>query len=313
LRFDPPLPPRWEGLIDDALRLPGSGALPALVFDPARFIVHVNGRPVFRPAKDAVLLHLGHPIFRQTLAVFARARFAAGDSHPLSTRWTARHGVVPDGADALILLTVEELAVNELREPFHHWLRTVRFPVAGGLLGEPLPYLPPASDVYPERVASGAALRRAQDLWDEVAPELKARLDERSLKLTAEVGLHLAQVGKQALEAEKERFEHRRREVERAMGDNTLARLERERDKHLSELRATIPYLEVEIERIRRQIGDLETEIERRKNHYEDLLHLLEREEARILENVLPRRYALRGEAQVFPVAVEVRLPEGTR
>ena len=36
----------------------------------------------------------------------------------------------------------------------------------------------------------------------------------------------------------------------------------------------------------------------------------LQRERTRVLERLLPARFALAGEAQVFPVAVEVRLPE---
>jgi hypothetical protein len=36
----------------------------------------------------------------------------------------------------LLLLTVEEMAVNELRETFHHWVRTVALPIKGGVLGD---------------------------------------------------------------------------------------------------------------------------------------------------------------------------------
>ena len=43
--------------------------------------------------------------------------------------------LVSGGADAVVLLSVEELAVNELRESFHHWVRTISFPVRKGTLG----------------------------------------------------------------------------------------------------------------------------------------------------------------------------------
>jgi len=44
-----------------------------------------------------------------------------------------------------------------------------------------------------------------------------------------------------------------------------------------------------------------------------ELREQLERERTRVLQHLLPRRYEMRGEAQVFPVAVEIRLPEVTR
>jgi hypothetical protein len=87
---------------------------------------HDQRPPVFRPSMDTVLLHLGHPVMRQALASFARLRFPGGQSEfTPPSRWVVTRGAVPQGADALLLLTVEEMAVNELRETFHHWVRTV--------------------------------------------------------------------------------------------------------------------------------------------------------------------------------------------
>ena len=111
---------------------------PRAVFDPKHFVQMLSGRPVFRPAKDTALLHLGHPLFRHALGLFARARFPGGHQGVSASRWTVRVGNIPLGFDALLLLTIEELAVNELREPFHHWVRTVRLPIRSGALGEPL-------------------------------------------------------------------------------------------------------------------------------------------------------------------------------
>jgi len=83
--------------------------------------------PVFRPDPDTALLHLAHPMFHRALAAFARKRFPGSALDEDATRWTVRRGDVPAGADALLLLTVEEMAANDLRETFHHWTRTVRF------------------------------------------------------------------------------------------------------------------------------------------------------------------------------------------
>ena len=117
------------------------------MFDPAHFIHTNGGRPVFRLVRDTRLLHLGHPVFRQALSAFARARFPGGGRDELSpSRWMVRFGGVPDDADALILLTVEELAVNKLREPFHHWIRTLRLPVSDGELLPDAGHVPAAED-----------------------------------------------------------------------------------------------------------------------------------------------------------------------
>jgi hypothetical protein len=55
----------------------------------------------------------------------------------------------------------------------------------------------------------------------------------------------------------------------------------------------------------------LEEELLRHERHYEELRDQLNRERERVVDQLLPRRYAMRGDAQVFPVAVEIRLPQG--
>ena len=136
VRLKHPLPPGWEPLIDDCLRLNSSkgqrGALPSLVFDPHYYIQEISGRPVFRPERDTTLLHLAHPLFHRALTSFARARFPGAGKHADATRWTVKRGGVPHGADALLLLTVEEIAANELRESFHHWVTTLQNPNSSG-------------------------------------------------------------------------------------------------------------------------------------------------------------------------------------
>jgi superfamily II DNA or RNA helicase len=130
IRLKTPIPPRWQSLVDETLRLErrgaAIGALPAVVFDPAFFLDASKGRPVFRPKLDTVLLHLGHPLFHHALSTLAQLRFPGSGGRQRdqsASRWTFRRGRVPGDADALLLLTVEELAVNELREPFHHWTK----------------------------------------------------------------------------------------------------------------------------------------------------------------------------------------------
>jgi hypothetical protein len=58
------------------------------------------------------------------------------------------------------------------------------------------------------------------------------------------------------------------------------------------------------------ELRNLEDELQRRVHHFQELLETLRSEQSRVLEQVVPRRYRLRGQAQVFPVAVEIRFPK---
>lgn len=310
---------RWRTLIDDTLR-GEQGVLPALAFDPGFFVDSRSGRPVFRPRRDTRLLHLGHPIFQRALALFARARFPGSADYLAPSRWTVRYGALPAGIDALLLLTVEELATNLLRETFHHWLRTLRLPIIGDALGQPLPHLPALHDrpVGPA-VTPRADIELAQLYWDEVEDDARAFLQEYGRRLTAAIQGQLLRQAQIALQDERERFRHRIREVERAINDTSLQRLEREllrleaAQTELKRQRALFEPIQAQREAAGRVLAqrrrDLEDELQRRRAHYQALLDQLALEQNRVVRDLLPQRYALRGDVQVFPVTVEIRLP----
>jgi len=299
-----PVPALWQELVDQALREGGpSGPLLALVFDPAHYVKPRNGRPVYIPEPDSRLLHLGDAIYHRVMSTFARYRFPGGPS--AATRWAAREGEVPVGADALVLLTIEELAVNELREPCHHWVRTLAFPVHGSGLGDPLPHRPArdwgAGVVPADRGA-------AREIWDEVEDVLKERVRALQTELTTSLGERMKRSGQAVRALEKKRFDQRKKELERAIGENQLARITREAEKLRAKARQLSLFSEVDQE-IQRRLSDLDAELALRRSHYEQVQERLAVEAARTLEQVLPRRYALRGEARVYPTAVEIRLP----
>lgn len=323
VRLRMPLPPRWEPLIDDSLRLetaPGQrGPLPALVFDPRHFIHHQNGRPVYRAAKDTVLLHLGHPMLQHALAMFARARFPGSLAQQPAGRWAVRYGEVPAGADALLLLTVEELAINELRETFHHWVRTLRYPIYGGELGDPLPHRPPGADPPASDQADPARIEQARRWWIDLEFDLKAILAGLVEELTVRLRARLEQAGREARQAEQARFDDRLQEVREAKRQNTLRKLEQEwnrieREKELIHSRPAL-FEEMQadqaerVREINHRQADIQEELRRRRNHYEELQSQLEREKERVLNHLLPKRHRLSGQAQVFPVTVEFRFP----
>lgn len=315
MRLAQPIPAAWRNLVDDALRLPAigkaQGALPALVFDPGYFVRPVNGRPVFRSAPDTALLHLGHPLYHRALTAFARRRFPTG-AEDQATRWTVRRGPVPEGADALVLLSVEELAINELRESFHHWVRTWVLPVRKGELSSPLPHKP-AMELRAAASASpaDADVERVKRLWDEISLDIKAFVEQCTADLNARIGQELQAALEDAVSTETDRFRSRQGEINALMGEQSVARLQREMESIDHELRQQQLFDQAERTReLLRNRDALEEEMRRRQRHLGELADQLRRERERIIQHLLPRRYALRDRAQCFPVAVEIRLPE---
>ena len=279
------IPPRWSHVVDSSLRIAGSkhrGALPKLVFDPAAFIDDVKGRPVFRPAKDAVLLHLGHPVLKTALHNFARVRFPGGGELLGASRWTVREGQIAAGVDAEVLLTVEELGVNDLREPFHHWVRTLRFAVNDGELGEYLGDLVPADDS-----SQPAEARRddASEIWADIELDIRTRLKEIAAARTEHVRTLLQGEREASLAREKDHFKNRIEEVREAMKKTSI---DREIGKEEKRLRAELTrgYLFPEFARQTEQrLGELDQERQRRENDHRRLVKLLEEERDRILDH----------------------------
>ncbi|HSH01930.1 MAG TPA: DISARM system SNF2-like helicase DrmD [Anaerolineae bacterium] len=321
VRLRMPLPTQWETLIDTHLRLPTRsgrpGALPALIFDPNYFVQIRNGRPVFRSMKDTVMLHLGHPLFQKTMSLFARIRYPGGDALTVS-RWLVRYGTLPAGVEAMILVTIEELAVNELRESFHHWVRTIQLPIMADELEEPLPHQPAATLHASTSPVAEDDIQQAQEIWLDFQIEIKQFLNEETERLTSQLQQMLKAEGKEAIKEERKRFQHRLREVERAMNENTLQKLEKEWQKVVAEqeqlqLAPTLFFEEeraYQIHQLEMKQIDLEDELKRRRTHYEALRDSLLKEQQRVIDNLLPKRYQLRGQAQIFPVTIEIRLPE---
>jgi len=302
----------WKDTIDETIRkqtISGTlGPVPMLSFSAEPFMEQVGERRVFRPRSDTLMLHLGHPLVQRATGLLTRRRFPGPNA---VSRWTVRYDDhVPPELDALIVLHVEELAVNELRETFHHWVRTIRLPVTNGVLGQPLPHIP-ASRLRGARPCNDAAdVEAARRLLDALEPDLREFVDNLRADLTARLRVQLREDGEAARDAEERRYQSRQGEVSSLIAENTMARLEREilelkRQRSQGVLFAPESYHD----ELDRSIEAKQEELERRRQHYEEIRQQLVRERERILRFVLPRRYALRGDAQVFPVAVEVRLP----
>ncbi len=302
----------WRDVIDEAVRRPRSdgtqGSVPRLAFSAEPFIERLGRLSVFQPRRDALLVHLAHPMMQRALGVLARRRYPG--EHEVS-RWTARRGGVPEDAAAVVLLSVEELAVNELRETFHRWVRTLAFPVRDGAPSAPLSHVPAHG-----RRCTGGRLdpddrRRAGELLEDVSADLRRWLREYGNGLSASFRRQLRVDGEAARGREDERYRQRQGEVSALIERSTMARLTREIERLNARARQGQLFDEAErLAEIEQSIAQRDEELTRRRRHYEEVRDQLQRERGRILDHLLPARFAMAGEAQVFPVAVEVRLPE---
>ncbi|WP_408998262.1 DISARM system SNF2-like helicase DrmD [Syntrophus buswellii] len=304
----------WSEVIDETLRRSAGkgsrGPVARLAFSPEPFLQQIGERRIFAPRPDVLLMHLSHPMLQRALSALTRRRFPGGGEEV--SRWTVRKGNLPPDAEALILFSIEELAINDLRETFHHWVRTLLFPFRNGALGKPLAHRPAMDLRCSAAVNDDLLYDKARDLIDEVLPDLRQFLADYNQKLTAELRKQLEATGIQARRQEETRYRSRQGEVSALIAENTLGKLEREIDKLKRERRQGLLFdEEARIDAIDRSIEERQAEIARRTRHYEEVRVQLEKERERIVRYLLPRRHAMSAPALVFPVAIEVWLPGG--
>jgi ERCC4-related helicase len=311
----PPHPPAWGAVIDDALRITqrsgAIGPVRQLAFDAGVFMVNMGGRAVFRPRPDTALVHLSHPVLQKALSVLTRLRFP-GSGERTASRWAISRGPVPSGAEALLLVTVEEIAVNELREMFHHWVRTIRFPLTGGRLGAPLPHLPAnqLSRFDPPTLARDT--ERARDLWGAAESALKQWLKTSVAHLEATLREQVSTDKEKALKDEQHRYSSRAGEVSVLIQNATVQRLTAEIAALRQERQQGLLFDEHRrLDEIDRSLETKEEELKRRRAHYEDVREQLNRERERITKHLIPKRFSMPTPPQVLPVAIELVLPEG--
>ena len=311
-----PALPGWSEVIDESLRRPQKGGVlgpvARIAFDASPFVDAVGGRMVFSPRPDVLMAHLSHPMLQHAISTLTRRRFP-GTGEEVS-RWTVRRTALPAGMDAWVLLSVEELAVNDLRETFHHWVRTIILPVSRGELGAPLSHVSAFDLRDGQTTLDRAHHDAARAIVDDNEPELKAQITRHAAALTKALKVQLDDTGSTARTEEEQRYRSRQAEVSTLIQENTLAKLEREIEKLKNDRKQGMLFEEAQrLDDIDRSIEEKRAEIKRRTRHHTEVKEQLDRERERILKFLLPRRYAMTGPAQVFPVSIEVRLPGGAR
>lgn len=314
----PATPERWKSVIDSEVRLPGRGgemgAMPAVLFDGQKQIEIRSGRAIYRPAKDTVLMHLGHPLVRHAILHLSRARYPGTEEIKASSRWLVRRGQIDQDADAVILVTIEELAVNELRETIHHWVRTLRFYVDGGRIVEKQKstHVPALQDHPEGLVVAPDLVNQARDLWGDVIDDVHGLLKEHAHRLEGEMVDRLKRDEVSEMANQKKLFVERRAELQKQLS-RELNDLEKEMGKLVDDVSQDDLFTGSEtFKHFNQATQDLKGERDRREQHHLEMSQFLKDEEARVLQHLLPRRYALRGDVQVFPVTIEIRFADSS-
>ena len=201
--------------------------------------------------------------------------------------------------------------MNELRETFHRWVRTLALPVRDAEIGIPLDHVPARIRRDAPEVDDPDERDRACEIIDEVSAGLRTWLRAYKDELTKRLALQLGIDGKAARGREDERYRQRQGEVSALIEQSTLARLTREIEQLRERGRQGQLFDETErLAEIEQSIEQKQEELTRRRQHYEEIRDQLQRERTRILDHLLPARFAMAGSAQAFPVALEIRLPE---
>ena len=150
----------------------------------------------------------------------------------------------------------------------------------------------------------------ARDLLVDAELPLRHWIGRHQADLTERLRRQLETDGAAERKREDERYRRREGEVSTLIEQSTIGRLAREiASLKIKREQGQLFDESAALDRLDRDIEEKEREIERRRGHYEEIREQLGRERARILNRLLPGRYALAGEARVFPVTTEVRLP----
>jgi hypothetical protein len=302
----------WSEVIDQSLRQVSvreeRGALMRLAFGPEPFLEEVGPRKVFHPRPDTQFIHLGHPMMQRAGTQLVRRRFP-GTDHSVS-RWCVSRGTLPPKAEALILLSVEEIGVNHLRETFHHWVRTVAFPYADGRLGDPLPH-------QPARAWREGGIRAAQsdddtarDIAEDVTRSLQNWINQHRSSTTEQIRGRLNEVLELSKREEESRYRSRQAEVSELITNTTMARLEREIESLKTQRMQGLLFEQAEaFDRMDKSIEEKQEELKRQQRQHALVRDQLKRDYERIIHNVIPKRHTLSGEVLIFPLTLEIRLP----
>lgn len=315
------IPPSWQQLIEGTLLLHQDGmrgAQPRLIFSPERAMTEMNGHQVFAPGKRFRLLTLGHPVMQRALGAFVRQVWFPPDQARVR-KWTIET-MMMDRTVPVAVLVFQVSLRNRLGERFRTGL--VEIPMALGLESHRLPKTSwEELEPTPRRPATEAEAmtwsRRLLLLWPPLIAAAHTERDRLIAKVQASSSEELAEMLTKQRAEEETLFNERMAALDRQKEPSALEELrvsleaaaEKRRQRTFSE--EINRQHEEEYQRQKAELEDAEWAL-RQRTHIDLLRIRLEQERERVLERVLPNRYALDDDGvEVIPVGVRVLIPAG--
>ena len=283
-----------------------------LVFDSALVEEEVSGRTVMRLKKHQVLMRLGHPIMRQAMATLCR-QLHDPEGHNAIFRWSIA-ALHRSGFEALLAFHYTITAINELREPLHDEVVASVFRIEGDRLT-------PVEDDF-GRVVLGSEFHpikstaRRDDLvrnlrihWlrhkDVLEKFLRSQEGEMQTVLQRRADVTL----KRELQAAKESYQHRLRELQDRSREQALRKIAKELVRQRVEAQQLALFEEIQQE-AEMGVEELEQQVAVLRQDVEHTRQLLTRERDNRINVVLPKRFQLR-EVRVLPLGITYLVPAG--
>ena len=302
------VPPGWERVVDGSLRLDSKGAvgaLPRLVFDTEALMETVGPRRLFRERPDVRLLRLAHPLMRRAASTLHRRLWQPGTD---LRRFTI--GAAPDLDEPVLVVPAVLTIANDLREPLHAELVELAFRIGDTEVAATDPVEADPLPLDDDALAHWRAW--LEDRWPDIAPAIETHRESRRDELEASARDLLPGLLVAEQETQIALYDRRLRELDEDAGEKGLERRRREIAKletQMSQLTFDAEHRADQEERLRQMRQQLEeAEYRRVEERRERQRERLARDRDRLVDETLPRRYAL-ARCSLLPVGVALLVP----
>jgi hypothetical protein len=281
-----------------------------LVFDAALVEEEVSGRRVMRIKKHQVLLRLGHPIMRQAMATLSR-QLHDPEGRNAVFRWSIA-ALQRTGFEALLVFHYTLTALNELREPLHDEVLSAVFRIEGDKIE-------PVEDVFKQTVLQSPLhpikssvrlddwMRTLRGHWFQHKAELEKYLGRREVEMRKVFDGRASNALKRELEAAKESYRYRLKELQDRSRDQELTKVAKELLRQQAEAMQPSLFEEIQ-EEAKIRVQELEEQMTVLRQDVERTRELVEKERKQRIEIVLPKRFQIR-EVRVLPLALTYVVP----
>ena len=255
-------------------------------------------------------MRLGHPIMRQAMATLCRQLHDPG-GHNAVYRWSVAALHRP-GFEALLAFHYTITAINELREPLHDEVVASVFRVEGK-------GLTPVKDDFGQVVLGSGfhpikSSARRDDLvrslrthWLQHKEALEKFLRSQEGEMQAVLERRAAATLKRELQAAKDSYEYRLRELQDRNREQQLRKIAKELVRQRVEAQQMSLFEEFQqeaemgLQELEEQVAVLRQDVERTR-------HLLTRERDNRITVTLPKRFKIR-EIRVLPLTMTYLVP----